>query len=222
MSHHHELPKKRSLATPTKTYVKGVKWRAVFAESAFIGLSILLAFALQDWDEQRDIEERTHIALCNIKSELLFNQVLLNNSYLPRQKGLSSSVEGLIAASRSGADFSDNTIPLDSTILNESLRYSAWSLASDSGYLLHANFELATEMGAIIDFQRDQYNPVAARVNSLLFSTKYSDSLIKVSEYEELASGINEWIALSNLLSQKYQTLFSREDFAQLQCGEAD
>lgn len=220
MSKTGDLSSKRPLSAASKVYVKGVKWRAVFAESALIGLSILLAFALQDWDEQRDIEERTHIALCNIKSELLFNQVLLNNSYLPRQKGLSSSVAGLIAASRSGADLSENSIPLDSSILNESLRYSAWSLASDSGYLLHANFELATEMGAIIDFQRDQYNPVAARVNSLLFTTKYDDEQADVSQYEELASGINEWIALSHLLSQKYQLLFSREDFIQLQCGE--
>ena len=60
-----------------------IKWRAIFAESAFIGSSILLAFALQDWDEEKDIEERMQIALCNVKSELTFNRVLIQKGYIP-------------------------------------------------------------------------------------------------------------------------------------------
>lgn len=217
------LEQKKEIDHPIKAankrpYVKSVKWRAVFAESVFIGLSILLAFALQDWDEQKDIEERTQIALCNIKSELSFNRTLLNNSYLPRQKGLSLSVQGLIASSQNVTDLSDISIPLDRGILSESLRYSAWSLASESGYLLHANFELATEIGAIIDFQRDQYNPVAANVNSLLFAGQSGSVEEGLYQFEALSSGINEWIALSNLLSQKYETLFSNEDFINLSC----
>ena len=65
-----------------------INWRAVFAESALVGASIILAFALQDWDEAKDIEERTLIALCNVKSELAFNRVLIKSEYSPRQRGM--------------------------------------------------------------------------------------------------------------------------------------
>ena len=80
-----------------------VNWRAVFAESGFIGASILLAFALQDWDEEKDIEERTLIALCNVKSELTYNRLLLQNDYIPRQKGIQATVKGSLTLLRAQA-----------------------------------------------------------------------------------------------------------------------
>ena len=82
---------------------KQVKWRAVFAESGFIGLSIILAFALQDWDEMSDIEERMMIALCNVKSELEFNRVLLEVDHLPRQNGMLAIINGAFKTLNSGA-----------------------------------------------------------------------------------------------------------------------
>ena len=150
---------------------KSIKWRAVFAESFFIGASILLAFALQDWDEEKDIEERTHISLCNVKSELAFNRVLISQGYVPKQKGLMATIEAAIAMAQQDTESDAPAVNLEQMLIQESLRYSAWTLAGESGYLLHANFELATEIGALIDFQENSYQPVVNRLNTALFAS---------------------------------------------------
>lgn len=197
---------------------KSIKWRAVFAESAFIGISILFAFALQDWDEEKDIEERTHIALCNIKSELTLNQILLQNDYIPRQKGMQATVNGTISL------LSNQTISelprtnLNQMLIQESLRYSAWKLAGESGYLLHANFELATEMGTLYDFQVDSYRPLVNRINDAVFDRSVEFTGEPLEYYVKLSSIVNEWITQTLYLVRKYESLFNREDFKNLQC----
>ena len=197
---------------------KQVNWRAVFAESGFIGLSIILAFALQDWDEVSDIDERMTIALCNVKSELEFNRVLLEVDYLPRQNGLLAVVNGAIKTLESSPTSEVSVSALKDMYLQKSLRYSAWTLAGESGYLLHANFEMATEIGALFHYQQDSYQPVVARLNDRLFDSlpEYSDNAIV--HYASLKDLINEWIAQSLYLKNSYDTLFEREDFQQLLC----
>ncbi|WP_026375288.1 hypothetical protein [Aestuariibacter salexigens] len=199
---------------------KPLKWRAVFAESALIGASILLAFALQDWDEERDIEERTLIALCNVKSELSFNQILLKNDYIPRQQGMLASVKGTISLLQAQPDGRPPKTDLESMLIQESLRYSAWTLAGESGYLLHANFELATEIGALIDFQQDSYLSVVNRINEAVFDrgTQYREA--PLDWYVSLSSLINEWVTQTDFLERKYVALFERSDFIELGCRE--
>ena len=196
-----------------------VNWRAVFAESLFIGASILIAFALQDWDEEKDIEERTMIALCNVKSELTFNRLLLQNDYIPRQKGIKATVQGAIATLQAQTEGNVPDTNLEQMLLQESLRYSAWTLAGESGYLLHANFELSTEIGALVDFQEDSYQSIVIRINDAVFnrSTEFKDNPLK--SYVSLDRLINEWITQTNYLEQKYDSLFAREDFNELTCG---
>lgn len=216
-----EAEKKSRKVAPlavVKEHKLAIKWRAVFAESAFIGASILLAFALQDWDEEKDIEERTQIALCNVKSELAFNRVLLQKSYIPRQKGLAATINGAIAVYQQSSPDSNPGNALQSMLVQESLRYSAWTLAGESGYLLHANFELATEIGALIDFQGDSYQPVVNRINAAVFETSQEFADNQLASYVNLSSLVNEWIAKTTYLESKYEQLFAREDFIQMKC----
>lgn len=198
---------------------KAIKWRAVFAESAFIGASIILAFALQDWDEEKDIEERTQIALCNVKSELTFNRILLQQDYIPRQQGMLATVKAALAMSRQKPDAKLPQNTMEQMLVLESLRYSAWTLAGESGYMLHANFELATEIGALIDFQGDSYQPIINRINEAVFdrSREFSDSPLE--SYVAISSLVNEWIALTQYLDEKYEALFNRQDFIEMDCS---
>lgn len=115
--------------TPTVKIKNPIKWRAVFAESLLIGASIILAFALQDWDEAKDIEERTLIALCNVKSELIFNRILIENEYIPRQRGLSSLSNAAILQLRGQQTAESLQTDIEQMLIQESLRYSAWRLA---------------------------------------------------------------------------------------------
>ncbi|TDF38507.1 hypothetical protein EYS14_12600 [Alteromonadaceae bacterium M269] len=199
---------------------KSIKWRAVFTESAFIGASIILAFALQDWDEGQDIEERTLIALCNVKQELAFNRTLLKQDYIPRQKGMLAVIKGAIASLESQAEQEIPQTNLEQMLLQESLRYSAWTLAGESGYLLHANFELATDIGALFDYQEDRYQSIVVRINDAVYNRSRELRDNPADYYVSLNELVTEWISQTNYLEQKYESLFARTDFVELACQE--
>ncbi len=197
-----------------------IKWRAVFAESAFIGASILLAFALQDWDEAKDIEERTLIALCNVKSELAFNRVLLKSDYVPRQQGMLRLSYAAVSQLQAQPDANLEEAHFEKMLLRESLRYSAWTLAGESGYLVYANFQLATEIGALLDYQEDRYQVMVDRINSAIMELKLSTVESPLDYYLSLSTTIEEWIAQTQYLEGKYDALFEREDFINLACED--
>jgi len=195
-----------------------INWRAVFAESAFVGASIILAFALQDWDEEKDIEERTLIALCNVKSELAFNRVLLKSEYMPRQRGLLALTNASMAQLNSQPDEQIPKTDFKSMLVQESLRYSAWTLAGESGYLLHANFQLATEIGALFDYQQDKYTNTITRVNEAVSLYEAANEEATLFHYSTIATTVSDWSAQTNYLEEKYEALFARDDFIQLAC----
>ena len=197
-----------------------IKWRAVFAESAFIGASILLAFALQDWDEASDIEERTLIALCNVKSELAFNRVLLKTDYIPRQRGMLALTSAALTHVQAAPDGPLPNTELDTLLVRESLRYSAWTLAGESGYLVYANFQLATEIGALVDYQKVSYQNIMNRVNNAVIHSRSKINDSPLDYYISLTDDISEWVTQTKYLERKYDSLFKREDFNALHCEE--
>ena len=197
-----------------------IKWRAVFAESGFIGASILLAFALQDWDEASDIQERTLIALCNVKSELAFNRILLKTDYIPRQRGMLAVTNAALSQIQAQPDAPVPKTPLKEMLLRESLRYSAWTLAGESGYLVYANFQLATEIGALVDYQKDSYQKIVTRVNDTVIDSHAAISASPIDHYISLTNTLSEWVTQTKYLEGKYDALFEREDFLALQCEE--
>lgn len=220
-----DLPKKKQSAAPKLNMQ--VNWRAVFAESIFISASILLAFALQDWDEAQDIEDRTLIALCNVRSELQFNRALIEKDFMPRQQGMLALARASISllqndseAELQKADLDQIKTDLSRIMLQESLRRSAWTLASESGYLLHANFQLATEIGALLDYQEDRYQTLVELVYDSVYEHNSPGGDSPVDYYLTIADLVTEWIGQTHYLQQRYDALFSREDFVNLQCQQ--
>lgn len=204
--------------TKKYTYVP-IKWRAVFAESTFIGASILLAFWLQDWGENKDIEQRTQIALCNIKSELKFNRVLLKNDYIPRQKGMSMLSNATLAQLKAQPQTKIKLDKLKEMLFGEPLRYSAWTVAGESGYLVYANFELATEIGALIHYQEDQYKTYIDNVNWEFSNFSLPTNKKSIENFVIISDSINELMTQTRYLEVKYDTIFQREDFRTLECA---
>lgn len=193
-----------------------VNWRAVVAESLFISASILFAFALQDWDEVTDIEERTLIALCNVKSELEFNRILLEKDFMPRQQGMLALSRASISLLRSNSEEEVQNAELTQLMVKESIRHSAWTLASESGYLLHANFQLATEIGALLDFQEERYQAIVELVYDAVYEHDSGVGDSPVDYYLNVSNLVTEWIGQTDYLRRKYGDLFAREDFSGL------
>ena len=204
---------------PIKYKHSPIKWRAIFAESVFIGASILLAFALQDWDEDKDIEQRTMIALCNVKSELIFNRVLLKDDYIPRQQGMLSLSEAAIIELQAQSETQIQLNQFQEMLLSEPLRYSAWTLAGESGYLVYVNFELATEIGALIDYQEDRYKKIVERMNNTIVDLKILVDKSALQRFTTLTDMINAWVTQTKYLENKYDDLFQRKDFVALECN---
>ncbi|MEM0912086.1 MAG: hypothetical protein AAGJ37_13985 [Pseudomonadota bacterium] len=195
-----------------------IKWRAVFAESLLIGASIILAFALQDWDEAKDIEERTLIALCNVKSELIFNRILIENEYIPRQRGMLSLSNAAILQLRGQQAPESLQTDIEQMLIQEALRYSAWRLAGESGYLLHADFQLATEIGSLFNYQNDKYQNTINRVNEKVLNFTPESNQATIEYYASLSRLVNDWINQTRYLHRKYNALFSVDSFNQLGC----
>lgn len=195
-----------------------IKWRAVFAESLLIGASIILAFALQDWDEAKDIEERTLIALCNVKSELIFNRILIENEYIPRQRGMSALSNAAILQLRGQQTAESLQTDIEQMLIQESLRYSAWRLAGESGYLLHADFQLATEIGSLFNYQNDKYQHTINRVSEKVLNFTPDSNQAALEYYAALSRLVNDWINQTNYLQRKYNNLFADDTFNNLSC----
>ena len=195
-----------------------VNWRAVIAESIFIGASILFAFALQDWDEATDIEERTLIALCNVKSELEVNRVLIDRDFMPRQQGMLALSGASIAVLQIDPDAETDKTDLYRLMVNDSLRRSAWTLASESGYLLHADFEMATEIGSLINYQEGQYQVMIGLVRDAVFEHNGPIGEAPIDYYLRITDLVTEWIGQTSFLDRKYEDLFANETFVDLQC----
>lgn len=85
-------------------------------------------------------------------------------------------------------------------------------MAGELGYLIHANFELATEIGALFHYQQDSDQPVTARLNDKLFNSASEYLENPIEHYASLKELINESIAQSLYLKTSYDALFACED----------
>jgi hypothetical protein len=132
---------------------------------------------------------------------------------------MKASVDGAIAQLQAlpGSQILDTG--LEQMYLQKSLRSSAWRLAAESGYLLHADFELATDIGALIDFQTSSYQSIVLRMNDAVFDKTPQFSENPIEYYVKTSGLIDEWIAQTNYLNLLYDSLFEREEFEQLACG---
>lgn len=213
-----EASTSRQTRRPLSKLSAQVNWRAVIAESVFIGASILLAFALQDWDEATDIEDRTLIALCNVKFELEFNRVLIDRDFMPRQQGMLALSSASIAALQIDPEAETDKTDLYRLMVNDSLRRSAWTLTSESGYLLHADFEMATEIGALIDYQEGQYQVMIGLVRDAVFEHNGPIGDVPIDYYLRITDLVTEWVGQTSFLDRKYEDLFANETFANLAC----
>lgn len=186
-------------------------------ESALICASILLAFWLDDWGEQRNIEERTQIALCNVKEELSFNYQLLTNDYRPRHSAILKYVKSTIVQLQD-SDGSADLSKIDRSLYNQQLRFTAWDLAIETGFLLHVDFKLAARISEVYNLQESSYKMIGPRIIESIFSD--SDGLNKATLESQLKleNLMTEWLQQQNFLVTKYEDLLSLQEMKQLSC----
>lgn len=186
-------------------------------ESALICASILLAFWLDDWGEQRTIEQRTQIALCNVKEELSFNYKLLTEDYRPRHTGILTHIKSTIS------QLSDTDKPLelpkiDRSLYNQQLRFTAWELAIETGFFLHVDFKLAAKISEVYNLQETSYKMIGPRIIESIFSDSEGISKATLRSQKKLEMLMTEWLQQQHFLISNYEELLALKAIQTLRC----
>jgi hypothetical protein len=143
---------------------------------------------------------------------------MIERDFMPRQQGMLALSGAAVSILQHDPEAETQKSDLYQIMANEALRRSAWTLASESGYLLHANFEMATEIGALLDYQEGQYQGVVTLVRDAVYEHNGPMGESPIDYYLGITDLVSEWIAQTNYLKRKYEDLFAREDFANLEC----
>ena len=195
------------------------KIRDWIIESAIICISILLAFALANWGEQRTIDERTQSVMCNIREEMTFNYDLLVNDYQSRHKALIAYVEGSIKQVKEDPELESSLPLIDRPILVDNLRSTAWMLALETGYLLHVDFKLATKVAAVYELQEKSYKRTFEGVVETLFSNlKNNNGEVTIKHRQEVLLVLTEWYLQEQYLLDNYSNLMKLPAVEGMEC----
>ena len=206
------------MSEPT-TSVSQNKMRDWFIESVFICISILLAFALTNWDEKQRLNERTQSVMCNIRDEMTFNHDLLVNDYQSRHQGLIAYVEDTIDKARQDPQSASSLSLIDRPILIQSLRSTAWTLALETGYLLHVDFKLATTVAAVYELQEKSYKKTFERVVEALFeSLTLNENEVTLAQRREILVLLREWYLQEQYLITNYKDLMQQPGIQDMRC----
>ena len=202
----------------TKKTPDSNKVRDWIIESVIICVSILLAFALTNWGEQRTLDERTQSVMCNIRDEMAFNYDLLSNDYQTRHQGLIAYVENTIERAEQEPEAARSQPLIDRPILIENLRSTAWTLALETGYLLHVDFKSATTVAAVYELQEKSYKKTFERVVETLFANLTLEEPITVKQRKEILVLLREWYLQEKYLLNNYSDLMKQPFIEGMQC----
>ncbi|MBO6658874.1 MAG: hypothetical protein JJ934_18420 [Pseudomonadales bacterium] len=194
------------------------KWQEWVPQSLLICFSILLAFWLDDWGEERQIRDRTHVALCNVKRELQENYVKLTEDYEPRHKGLLAYVDSTIEQLSAEPPPAEPISMIDRPLFMEGLEDTAWDLAMETGYLLHADFTLAAEMSKVYGIQNEFIAMNIPRILDLLY---WRSAGIRETDLEtqlSLRTLLAELVSQEEYAIFRYERLLARSDLSELAC----
>ncbi len=195
------------------------KLKGWIIESMLICISILLAFALDDWGEQRNLDARTNVAMCNVKEEMQFNYALLTEDYSPRHKQLIEYVKKTIQQLEAQSNQREAVRMIDRPIVIQQLRNTAWELAIETGYLLHVDFKMATKIAAIYDLQEDSYKLMIPKIIDLLFNDDSNINDTNLRAQKKLLGYMNEWVMQLKYLTRVYEESLNSQQLTKLDCA---
>lgn len=197
----------------------GTKLKDWLIESFIIFISILLAFWLNNWGEDRSLQRKTNAAMCNIKAELIFNRDLLVNDYVPRHKDILRHLKSTKEQLSESQQNADKITILNRPLFTEKLRSTAWNLAIETGYLLHVDFAFATEIAVVYDLQEESYMKAVEKVIESLFQIiKTQGNTATFESQSQLSLLFQEWMSQEAYLVSYYQKLLENKQFEALEC----
>jgi hypothetical protein len=182
----------------------GVWLPRVLFESALIVASILFALALDEWQEDREIDELVHRSMASFERELQRNQERIE-AVQPYHEGLQHMLESRIAgdAIESAAEFRNILDALQPAVLLN----SAWQTAVATGVLSRMDYEVVAAVSLTYSTQNRFDEVYRAGNNALLAPVNFAEDRLGVSVYNAARFIADVTIAESELIAFYQQTL---------------
>ena len=176
----------------------------VLFESMLIVVSILFALALDEWQEDREIEELVDRSVANFERELKRNQARIE-AVQPYHEGLQRMLESRIAGDGidSAVEFRNILDALQPAVLLS----SAWETAVATGVLSRMDYELVAALSLTYSTQNRFDEVYRAGNNALLAPVNFSDERLDVSVYNAARFIADVTAAESELIAFYQQTL---------------
>jgi len=149
-------------------------------ESALIVASILFALALDEWQEDREIEELVHRAMASFERELARNQSRIE-AVQPYHQGLQQMLENRISGEgiESAVEFRNILDALQPAVLLN----SSWQTAVATGVLSRMDYEVVAAVSLTYSTQIRFDEVYRAGNNALLAPINFADGRLGVSVY---------------------------------------
>ena len=158
--------------------------------------------------------------MCNIRDEMSFNVNLLKDDYQPRHQGLLNYVENSIKQIQDDPESSTSIELIDRQIIVDNLRSTAWTLALETGYLLHVDFKFATKVAAVYELQEKSYKKTFEGVVETLFTILKADEKVTLQQRKELFIVLREWYLQEQYLLSKYAGLMQQAGIKDMACED--
>jgi len=176
----------------------------VLFESALIVASILFALALDEWQEDREIEELVDRSVSSFDRELRRNQARIE-AVQPYHEGLQKMLEGRIAEGGidSAVEFRNILDALQPAVLLN----SAWQTAVATGVLSRMDYELVAALSLTYSTQSRFDEVYRAGNDALLAPVNFTEARLDVSVYNAARFVADVTAAESELIAFYQQTL---------------
>lgn len=176
----------------------------VLFESALIVASILFALALDEWQEDREIDELVHRSMASFERELRRNQARIE-AVQPYHHGLQSMLESRLTGDtiESAAEFRNILDALQPAVLLN----SAWQTAVATGVLSRMDYEVVAAVSLTYSTQNRFDEVYRAGMNALLVPVNFAEERLDVSVYNASRFIADVTAAESELIAFYQQTL---------------
>lgn len=173
-------------------------------ESALIVASILFALALDEWQEDREIEELVNRSMASFERELKRNQARIE-AVQPYHLGLHRMLENRIANDdiQSAVEFRNILDALQPAVLLN----SAWQTAVATGVLSRMDYEVVAAVSLTYSTQNRFDEVYRAGNNALLAPVNFVGERLDVSVYNATRFIADVTAAESELIAFYQQTL---------------
>ncbi|MBD3166788.1 hypothetical protein GF324_09330 [bacterium] len=177
-----------------------------------IFLSILAAFWLTNWQEQRKEQSQVHLAMEQCIQEIRENHRSLEAG-IPRHKALRDSLQAYF-----GKPIDGFALQLIGRVIPEggfgppTLVEMAWKTAQTTGVLQHMDWEQASDLARVYNIQESTLRPALEYLREISMSRASFEASLAESQIMTISVNLTEVVGTEEYLLHEYEQFLAKYD----------